>query len=60
VLFLLDAASSLEEKLLRDWIARQRPQGAQDVDDLTIPASRRRRGRCVAGAVAGSGRRLAR
>lgn len=45
VLFLLDAASSLEEKLLRDWIARQRPQGSQDVDALTIPASRRRRGR---------------
>jgi glycerol-3-phosphate O-acyltransferase len=46
ILFLLDAASALEEQLLEGWIARQRPDGA-DFDALTIPSSRRprRRGR---------------
>ncbi len=43
VVFLLDAASSLEEKLLRDWVARARPEGAR-ADAIAIPASRRRRG----------------
>jgi glycerol-3-phosphate O-acyltransferase len=45
VVFLLDAASRLEEKLLRGWIERQRPAGAR-VELLGMPSSRRRwRGR---------------
>ena len=40
VVFLLDASSPLEEHLLRDWIERARPDGA-DVDAIAIPASRR-------------------
>src|SRR5262245_1929932 len=44
VIFLLDAASRLEEKLLRDWIARRQPAGA-GVEVLSIPSSRRRRGK---------------
>ena len=43
VLFLLDAASGLEEKLLRRWIDEQRPEGHADDDVVAIPASRRRR-----------------
>jgi glycerol-3-phosphate O-acyltransferase len=43
VVFLLDAASALEERLLRDWIARARPERTQ-ADALAIPASRRARG----------------
>ncbi len=42
VVFLLDAASRLEERLLRGWIERQRPAGAE-VEALSIPSSRRRR-----------------
>ena len=47
VLFLLDAASGLEERILRDWIERQRPDstGASDTQAVRIPSSRRRRGR---------------
>jgi glycerol-3-phosphate O-acyltransferase len=44
VVFLLDAASRLEDKLLRGWIARHAPSGASH-DAFTIPSSRRRRGR---------------
>jgi glycerol-3-phosphate O-acyltransferase len=43
VVFLLDAASALEERLLRDWIARAKPAGAQP-ETIAIPASRRARG----------------
>src|SRR5512134_450595 len=42
VIFLLDAASRLEEKLLKAWIARHAPPGAA-VEALAIPSSRRRR-----------------
>jgi glycerol-3-phosphate O-acyltransferase len=42
VVFLLDAASALEERLLREWIARQQPAGAS-AEAIPIPASRRRR-----------------
>jgi len=41
VVFLLDAASRLEERLLRGWIARQARPGAA-VESLRIPSSRRR------------------
>ena len=44
VVFLLDAASRLEERLLRGWIERQRPAGAA-VEVFAIPSSRRRRRR---------------
>ena len=45
--FLLDAASSLERRLLREWIARARPEGvpAADVQIVEIPSTRRPRGR---------------
>jgi glycerol-3-phosphate O-acyltransferase len=42
VIFLLDGASRLEEKLLRGWIERHTPAGAS-VEALAIPSSRRRR-----------------
>jgi glycerol-3-phosphate O-acyltransferase len=45
VLFLLDAASALEERLLRGWIERQRPAGESRVETAVIPSSRRRRRR---------------
>ena len=41
VVFLLDAASRLEEGLLLGWIARHAPPGAA-VESLRIPSSRRR------------------
>ena len=44
ILFLLDAASSLEERLLQGWLARNRPDGA-DFDQVFLPCSRRRRRR---------------
>ena len=44
VIFLLDAATRLERKLLRGWIARHTPPGTQ-VETLAIPSSRRRSGR---------------
>jgi len=43
VVFLLDAASPLEERLLRGWIERQRPAGAPGDEVARIPSSRRRR-----------------
>lgn len=47
IVFLLDAASGFEERRLRAWIEAQRPEslGADQVEILQIPASRRRRGR---------------
>ncbi len=43
VLFLLDASSSFEEELLKEWIDDHRPSGAPRTDEaLTIPSSRRR------------------
>ncbi len=47
VLFLLDAASSLEERLLRAWIERNRPEDADPtrLESFRIPSSRRRRRR---------------
>ncbi|MEN8160197.1 MAG: glycerol-3-phosphate 1-O-acyltransferase, partial [Myxococcota bacterium] len=42
VLFLLDAASRLEERLLRAWIERHTPAGAS-LEVLSLPSSRRRR-----------------
>ncbi len=43
--FLLDASSRLEERLLRDWIERHRPESvaACDYDVARIPPTRRRR-----------------
>lgn len=49
VVFLLDAASALEERLLREWIERRRPEGAPPAEALAIPSSRRRRRRRVDG-----------
>ncbi len=48
VVFLLDAASSLERRLLEGWVQRRKPAGmpAGGYDIVSIPASRgRRRGR---------------
>ncbi len=44
VVFLLDASSSLENRVLRKWIERARPEGvaSEDIEVLRIPASRRR------------------
>ncbi|MDJ0850657.1 MAG: glycerol-3-phosphate 1-O-acyltransferase [Myxococcota bacterium] len=44
VVFLLDASSSLENRVLRRWIEETRPAdvSAEDVEVLRIPASRRR------------------
>ncbi len=45
LLFLLDASSALERKLLRDWVARSRPEGVDPalVARASIPRTRRRR-----------------
>jgi len=45
--FLLDASSAIEERLLRGWIERRRPPGlsARDYDVLRLPPSRRPRRR---------------
>jgi glycerol-3-phosphate O-acyltransferase len=44
VVFLLDAASKLERRLLGDWIARNRPSGnGATFEAVAIPPSRRRR-----------------
>jgi len=42
-IFLLDASSSLERKILEDWIERHRPDGASisEYDRLGLPPSRR-------------------
>jgi len=47
ILFLLDAASGLEERLLRSWVERNLPEGADptNVEVFRIPSSRRRRRR---------------
>ena len=47
ILFLLDAASGLEERLLRAWVQRNLPEGADptNVEVFRIPSSRRRRRR---------------
>ena len=51
VVFLLDTASRFERGLLETWIERQRPEAGTaptanvKVDVLTLPSSRRRRGR---------------
>ncbi|MBM4266385.1 MAG: glycerol-3-phosphate 1-O-acyltransferase [Deltaproteobacteria bacterium] len=44
VVFLLDASSRLEERILRDWIAEHRPSNGSSapVDVLSLPPSRRR------------------
>ena len=44
VVFLIDAASGLEERLLREWIGEQAPPGGPAIQTLRLPASRRRRG----------------
>jgi glycerol-3-phosphate O-acyltransferase len=45
VVFLLDVASGLEQRLLEAWIDRSRPQGVEpaQVEALPIPPTRRRR-----------------
>ena len=43
VIFLLDASSRLERRLLETWIARHRPPAPAGVDVVAIPPSRRRR-----------------
>src|SRR5262245_22977455 len=45
--FLLDASSALEERLLREWIERRRPEGlpAHAFDVVLLPPSRRPRKR---------------
>ena len=50
LLFLLDAASSLDESVLRDWIEQHRPAAVTptDVAAIRIPSSRRPRARRVA------------
>jgi glycerol-3-phosphate O-acyltransferase len=47
VVFLLDAASALEARLLREWMARNRPEGiaAADVETIPLPPSRGRQRR---------------
>jgi glycerol-3-phosphate O-acyltransferase len=53
VLFLLDAATELEEKVLRDWIDSVRPASVKDevVQWVRIPSSRRDRLRSASGAL---------
>src|SRR5581483_5705767 len=43
VVFLVDAASALERRLLERWIARAAPNGQASWDVIPIPPSRRRR-----------------
>jgi len=43
VVFLLDASSSLEHKLLRAWIERHRPETSVEIECIEIPPTRRRR-----------------
>ena len=45
VVFLIDASSNLERRLMEAWIDRNRPPGAA-VESMCIPASRRRRQGC--------------
>ncbi len=43
VVFLTDASSRVERRLLHDWVARHRPDSAADVTVTSIPRTRRRR-----------------
>ncbi len=43
VVFLTDASSRFERRLLHEWVARHRPAGATDVTVTSIPRTRRRR-----------------
>ncbi|MFT5441852.1 MAG: glycerol-3-phosphate O-acyltransferase [Myxococcota bacterium] len=45
VVFLLDAASTLEEEILHDWIERTRPEGVAqaEIETIRIPSTRRPR-----------------
>ena len=45
IVFLLDSASRFESRLLHAWIDRHRPESGRKVEILTLPSSRRRRGR---------------
>jgi len=47
VVFLIDASSPLEARMLREWIARRRPAtvSEQDVETIPVPPSRARRRR---------------
>jgi glycerol-3-phosphate O-acyltransferase len=45
VVFLVEAASALEQRVLRRWIAGRGPDGANGVEAIPIPPSRRARGR---------------
>ena len=47
VVFLIDAATALEQRLLNDWIKHHRPDGSgeADVETIPIPASRGRQRR---------------
>ncbi len=45
VIFLLDASSRLERRLLEQWIEQHRPADARGVSAIPIPPSRRRRRR---------------
>jgi len=47
VLFLIDAASRLERRILEDWVERRRPEGVpeSDYEGIPIPSSRRRQRR---------------
>lgn len=45
VVFLLDAASRFESRLLHAWIDRHRPESDAKVEILTLRSSRRRRGK---------------
>jgi glycerol-3-phosphate O-acyltransferase len=49
IVFLIDAASRFEARLLGDWIRRHCPESSDEaprrVEILTLPSSRRRRGR---------------
>jgi glycerol-3-phosphate O-acyltransferase len=44
-IFLVDAASGLEERLLRAWIERRRPAESAGYDVIRLPPARRRRRR---------------
>ncbi|MEM9175445.1 MAG: hypothetical protein AAGC67_09425, partial [Myxococcota bacterium] len=43
IVFLLDAASSLEERILRDWIDLHRPEGTPFADSDVVPIASTRR-----------------
>ncbi len=43
VIFLVDASSRLEARLLREWIERQTPEGGPVIETMALPASRKLR-----------------